>query len=462
MPDKSTVEKLLDRAPLAVVIIGVVVFIIGAAGGLPVGNPPLQITDVYWRIALGAMGVILSGIGLRLLASEDGFSGRGRIRRFDRPEDALRYTLKRIRGAKKSVCDLTWEEPFKATLVFAADDIEDYLSIIEEVSRRIRYREIMVFCQSEARVRKVRRLIETAGKYYQLAGYADLPEEAPPRWQFVIIDNEEVILHDLAIRQADVVDYFRRYYDALWIAATPIKVGDIGPNLELLEEAEKRINKAELTSPTSVVEGGKPRRGVVNLQDVMYGSSCLPLGSGPNRIFHAQCPYVLPVCFKSPIRSEYTYVVVGTRVEDPNTDDEGSRIITEPSLPVHSISSVTVRRGRWYQLTSQTPLKSIRFGSGPRIENFAVVEAEIHPVRAWNKHSPVIVPGNRSRAYGLAVTEQKGSSIWFVSIDDQQFTFNEKLGCHFVEFVLPEGRQHSLTFGYQEGAWGIACAFFAF
>lgn len=65
MPEKI-VEKLVDRAPLAIVLIGVFVFIIGAAGGLPVGNPPLQITDPVWRIGLGVLGIVLATAGLLL------------------------------------------------------------------------------------------------------------------------------------------------------------------------------------------------------------------------------------------------------------------------------------------------------------------------------------------------------------------------------------------------------------
>lgn len=73
MLDKTTIAKLIDRAPLAVIVIGVLVFIIGAAGGLPLGNPPLQVTDFAWRVGLGAMGLILVAAGLLLLSREDGF-----------------------------------------------------------------------------------------------------------------------------------------------------------------------------------------------------------------------------------------------------------------------------------------------------------------------------------------------------------------------------------------------------
>lgn len=71
MPGKSSWEKLIERAPLAVIVIGVIVFIIGAAGGLPLGNPPLQVTDLTWRVGLGAMGFILAVFGLLLLIREE-------------------------------------------------------------------------------------------------------------------------------------------------------------------------------------------------------------------------------------------------------------------------------------------------------------------------------------------------------------------------------------------------------
>jgi len=67
---EKLIEKLVDRAPLAIVMIGVVVFVIGAAGGLPLGSPPLQITDPVWRIALGTMGAILVIAGVLLTFRE--------------------------------------------------------------------------------------------------------------------------------------------------------------------------------------------------------------------------------------------------------------------------------------------------------------------------------------------------------------------------------------------------------
>lgn len=63
MLDK-TIEALVKDARLAIVVIGVVLCIIGAAGGLPIGSPPLQVSDPAWRIGLAAMGMLLVGAGL--------------------------------------------------------------------------------------------------------------------------------------------------------------------------------------------------------------------------------------------------------------------------------------------------------------------------------------------------------------------------------------------------------------
>lgn len=71
MPGESIWEKLIERASLTVIVIGVIVLIISAAGGLPLGNPPLQIVDLIWRVVLGAMGFVLTIVGLVLLVREE-------------------------------------------------------------------------------------------------------------------------------------------------------------------------------------------------------------------------------------------------------------------------------------------------------------------------------------------------------------------------------------------------------
>jgi len=88
-------------------------------------------------------------------------------------------------------------------------------------------------------VDKARRLIEQAGEYYQLAVYPDLPSHAPPRWQFLIIDEEEVILPEwmLAIRQPEIVAAFCQYYQRIWEAAVLIGAAKRTESKKRLEEA---------------------------------------------------------------------------------------------------------------------------------------------------------------------------------------------------------------------------------
>jgi hypothetical protein len=72
MLDRSTLNKLIDHAPLAITVMGVVVFLAAAAGGLPVGEPPLAVASSGWRIALALLGAGLTAAGvLLLLAGSD-------------------------------------------------------------------------------------------------------------------------------------------------------------------------------------------------------------------------------------------------------------------------------------------------------------------------------------------------------------------------------------------------------
>jgi hypothetical protein len=194
-----------------------------------------------------------------------------------------------------------------------------------------------------------------------------------------------------------------------------------------------------------------------DLQKVMYRSLCLPLGDSAGRIFHVQWPYTLPVCFKSPMRSEYNYIVIGDV-----TDDQREQITSEPRLANQFISSSQVGNTRWYRLSSTMKLNSIRFNDHSEIDGIAVVNAELYPLGTWNNTPPITVPRGRTRAYALAITEQIGSSTWYVSINNHEFTFNQNLGCHLVELYLSPNKQHTLSLGYKEGSKGIACAFFAF
>lgn len=67
---KDVLVKLIERTPLFVIIIGLLVLIIGAAGGLPIGKTPLLVGDIKWRIALGVVGLLIVIVGILLLLKE--------------------------------------------------------------------------------------------------------------------------------------------------------------------------------------------------------------------------------------------------------------------------------------------------------------------------------------------------------------------------------------------------------
>lgn len=167
----------------------------------------------------------------------------GTVIKFESYEDNLRYILRRIREAKHSVYDITWLLHLKPGALIgpmlSSKDREDYFQAIEHTSGKIPYREIVMFCSSPGRVEKARRLIEQAGEYYELAVYPDLPANAPPRWQFLIVDEEEVLLADwrLAVRQPDIVAAFCNYYQDLWKTAIYIGAAKRTESKERLEEA---------------------------------------------------------------------------------------------------------------------------------------------------------------------------------------------------------------------------------
>jgi len=57
----SVLEKLLNNTPLALVVIGVILFVTGAAGGLSPFS--IQVAESGWRIALAILGLVLIGVG---------------------------------------------------------------------------------------------------------------------------------------------------------------------------------------------------------------------------------------------------------------------------------------------------------------------------------------------------------------------------------------------------------------
>ncbi len=69
MLDKSVFQKLIERTPLAVLIIGLALFVISAAGSIP--GVSVDIGELGWRYALGALSLIVVGFGTLLIWREE-------------------------------------------------------------------------------------------------------------------------------------------------------------------------------------------------------------------------------------------------------------------------------------------------------------------------------------------------------------------------------------------------------
>ena len=242
---KSVVEKLAERSSLALIVLGALMFIVGSVKHLSFGSYQLNIADWWGRAALWAVGLGLIVWGSHLLTREGVYSTGIAVEQLNSPQETFRYVLARTREAKMEVCDLTWTQPSgpKAPIVFSKEEREEYYRTIEEVSHRIRYREIVAFYGSKERIAKVHRLIERGGQYYEVVGFVGLLGNPVPLWNFVVIDNEVVLLKKrLVVREPKIVEYFRDYYEEVWSSGRPIKVGDV-LDLGILEEAKSEAQK---------------------------------------------------------------------------------------------------------------------------------------------------------------------------------------------------------------------------
>ena len=68
MLDKDIVKEILGNAPFALVLGGVLLFLVGAAGGFPPAS--INVVELEWRLASAVLGAILAGFGLFLWRTE--------------------------------------------------------------------------------------------------------------------------------------------------------------------------------------------------------------------------------------------------------------------------------------------------------------------------------------------------------------------------------------------------------
>ena len=192
--------------------------------------------------------LLLAGIGLHLVTahlSMEDFESKALslLNRLDRSgkfpevrvfEDSVEienYLGKRLLEAKKSVCDLSWKQQISAGFSASSRQLaHGYMDkCIAATSGRISYREIFVFNDSR-RVDKLRRRLTEKKKGYSCRHFRS--DSEIPRLQFVIVDDSEVFFFASAadsilcsVKNNEIAEVFRSYFDAAWHRAVPIKEG---------------------------------------------------------------------------------------------------------------------------------------------------------------------------------------------------------------------------------------------
>jgi hypothetical protein len=151
------------------------------------------------------------------------------MRAFKTSQDAANHVNRRLLQARYQVDDLSWSPAlnFGYQLENAVTLDDTYAERVKNITTKIPYREVFVF-NRPGRIEKLKRRIEENSPGYSCSYYS---ETNIPPLQFMIIDNEEVIilsdqfLTKLAIKHPDLVKLFKEYYDEIWKNATPIKIG---------------------------------------------------------------------------------------------------------------------------------------------------------------------------------------------------------------------------------------------
>lgn len=242
---KDIWREIFERAYVVVILIGAIIFILGITGGITGNAVSLQIKDDFGRIAGVAVGVILFGLGIVWAwrrESQSKVDSNIEVLPLANTEELYKYARKRIEQAKEQINDTTWgtvEDELKIPLEKNAYD--EYLEAIVRVCKKgtVRYQEIMGFhpvINIEKRIKRVEHLINQNLFSYHLKYVEYSLEQFPPLLSFLTIDNEEVILAfyssrdedetiRLAIKNPQVVNFFKGYHKSIWDFAKWLKQG---------------------------------------------------------------------------------------------------------------------------------------------------------------------------------------------------------------------------------------------
>lgn len=147
------------------------------------------------------------------------------------------------------VDDLVWSNvPTEAVSRKDLEAVSRYSSTVNEVLRKpdTIWREIAVLTEKRFQ-RSEGRILDKSIKGFNM-GYVEMPfPDEIPRISFIIIDNEDVFLAHLPgaenlrlrIRHPEIVNYFAKYYEAMWKSCIKIKQGET-VDYERLEEQRKK------------------------------------------------------------------------------------------------------------------------------------------------------------------------------------------------------------------------------
>ncbi|MCB9420133.1 MAG: hypothetical protein H6667_10025 [Ardenticatenaceae bacterium] len=161
------------------------------------------------------------------------------FRRFESGDDLLKYVIKRMSQARKTIDDLSWSPAvsLRQELEITQQLNQQYTEQVFKASKKLQYREVFIFSRP-GRIEKLQRRLEENFPGYSCAYY---PLTDIPLLQFMIIDNEEIFilsdqfLYYYTIKHPDLLKLFSRYYEDVWKKATPLK---LNKNI-IHEEVEK-------------------------------------------------------------------------------------------------------------------------------------------------------------------------------------------------------------------------------
>lgn len=59
----KVLEKLVDNNSLALIVVGALIIVIGATGGWTSPSLTIRVTEVFWKIILVVVGLLIAGLG---------------------------------------------------------------------------------------------------------------------------------------------------------------------------------------------------------------------------------------------------------------------------------------------------------------------------------------------------------------------------------------------------------------